>query len=314
MTRMWCEKCLTDVAAHASLDNQRLYCTVCGSELLAVPSAPPPNAPPVSTPPARRDPRELLARWAKEDALDPFSSLLKGSGDELPKALQRGAAKPQPEKRADQKLRMDHPHDFGHSRTAAAPPVAEEPPAAPAPPQPAVQPAPAQVVYVQPAPAQPPVAPAIPIEHYLHAAHRLPPPHFDVTTVPQPPEKSAKWVALAGQLFAYLGVGTLTLGAVLVLVGYFGGPANYAPTGWLVTTAGQMLLFLGVVTLISGGMEQTTQEVTRKIDTLGDKLVRIEHATGVRPPHFAAQPSSSETAQQLRDQIAHLTRQLDQLQ
>ncbi|MEI4884364.1 hypothetical protein, partial [Klebsiella pneumoniae] len=77
---------------------------------------------------------------------------------------------------------------------------------------------------------------------------------------------------------AYIGVGGLTVGTALVLMGYFGGPASYATTGWLVTTAGQMLLFLGVVTLVSGGMEQTTQEVARRIDTIGERLVRIEQA------------------------------------
>jgi hypothetical protein len=39
-----------------------------------------------------------------------------------------------------------------------------------------------------------------------------------------------------------------------------------------------MLLFLGVVTLVSAGMEQTTHEVARRIETLGQRLVRIEQA------------------------------------
>jgi hypothetical protein len=82
----------------------------------------------------------------------------------------------------------------------------------------------------------------------------------------------------AGQICAYLGVGGLTVGAVLVLVGCFGGPAQYAPTGWLVATAGQMLLFLGVVTLVSAGMEQTTHEVARRVDQIGARLDRIENA------------------------------------
>src|SRR5262249_59127721 len=102
-------------------------------------------------------------------------------------------------------------------------------------------------------------------------------PHLFPPRVPQE-DKSSKWVTLVGQIFAYVGVGGLTLGSVLVLMGYFGGPPSYATTGWLVTTAGQMLLFLGVITLVSGGMEQTTQEVARRIDTIGERLVRIEHA------------------------------------
>lgn len=59
---------------------------------------------------------------------------------------------------------------------------------------------------------------------------------------------------------------------------YFGGPASYAPTGWLMATAGQMLLFFGVVTLVSGGLEQTTEQVNKRIEQLGDHIIRIEQA------------------------------------
>ncbi len=82
---------------------------------------------------------------------------------------------------------------------------------------------------------------------------------------------------MAGQLCAYGGVGLLTCGTVLVLSGYFGGPANYAPTGWLIAAVGQMLLFLGVVTLVSGGMEQTVDEVAWRIDFLAERIVHLEH-------------------------------------
>jgi len=71
-------------------------------------------------------------------------------------------------------------------------------------------------------------------------------------------------------------VAVLTLGTVMVLSGYFGGPANYAPTGWLVAAVGQMLLFLGVVTLVSGGMEQTVDAVAWRIDELADQVDRLE--------------------------------------
>lgn len=129
-------------------------------------------------------------------------------------------------------------------------------------------------------------------------------------------------MALTAQIVSYLGVGTLTIGAALVLMGHFGGHANYAPMGWLVTTAGQMLLFLGVVTLISCGMEQTTHEVASRVDSLGDKLLRVEqaaawtaarlHAASAEAP--STPPSSvaaGMTDQQIREQIASLTRQLE---
>ena len=84
---------------------------------------------------------------------------------------------------------------------------------------------------------------------------------------------------------------------------YFGGPANYAPYGWLGATIGQMLLFLGIVTLISAGMEQTSQElrqavdqrmdeVTQRLDQIGNRIMRIEEANldGPPRPHLLSQP------------------------
>ena len=105
---------------------------------------------------------------------------------------------------------------------------------------------------------------------------------------------------MAGQLLAYAGVLAMTAGACLVVWSYFGGPANYAPMGWLLATAGQMLLFFGVVTLVSGGLEQTTEQVNKRIEQLGDHIVRIEQAAreislrgSVPSAHFGQEPDSS---------------------
>jgi len=107
----------------------------------------------------------------------------------------------------------------------------------------------------------------------------------------------------------------------MVLVSYFGGQPQHAPTGWLITTAGQMLLFLGVVTLVSGGMEQTTQEVARQIDTLSEKILRIEQHSQTYIPawnsmasrEFGGSHSRHDSVEtQLRDQISRLERQLQQ--
>ena len=107
------------------------------------------------------------------------------------------------------------------------------------------------------------------------------------------PSASSGWTAAAGQLLAYAGVLGLTAGACMVVWSYFGGPASYAPTGWLIATAGQMLLFFGVITLVSGGLEQTTEQVNKRIEQLGDHIIRIEQAAremnargGVPPAHF----------------------------
>jgi hypothetical protein len=243
----------------ASSDNERVYCTACGTEL-ARPATATSTEVAGETGPGRalRDPRDLLARWAREDALE--------SLDITPPARREAS------EQRKQTLRFDS----SHPSVAPPPPafvertVAQHPSAV--------------------APAPPPVEklPSAPRDVIVHQAHGPNPPHF----LPAPvslADKSSKWVTLAGQLFAYIGVGGLTVGTVLVLMGYFGGPASYATTGWLITTAGQMLLFLGVVTLVSGGMEQTTQEVARRIDTIGERLVRIEHAAWNGKPEAPAE-------------------------
>ena len=103
------------------------------------------------------------------------------------------------------------------------------------------------------------------------------------------------WYNNVGQMLAYMGIIFLTAGTCGVIVSYFGGPANYAPYGWLGATIGQMLLFLGIVTLISAGMEQTSQElrqavdqrmdeVTQRLDLIGSRIMRIEKADLDGPP------------------------------
>lgn len=103
-------------------------------------------------------------------------------------------------------------------------------------------------------------------------------PHIDPQAFAEGGARRSNSTSLAGQFLAYAGVLGLTVGTAMVLWGYFGGPEHFTPTGWLITTVGQMLLFLGVVTLVSGGMEQTTDEVARRIDHLGERLSRMEQA------------------------------------
>jgi hypothetical protein len=92
--------------------------------------------------------------------------------------------------------------------------------------------------------------------------------------------------SLIGQTLSYLGVLGLTIGTSMVILGHFGGYADYTPTGWLVTTVAQMLLFLGVINLVSGGIEQNNEDVSRRISALGEQLLRIEQSTAtLRGPH-----------------------------
>lgn len=123
-------------------------------------------------------------------------------------------------------------------------------------------------------------------------------PTWDPAVWRSEPGSSGGWSSLAGQFLAYAGVLGMTAGACMVVWSYFGGPANYAPTGWLLATAGQMLLFFGVVTLVSGGLEQTTEQVNKRIEQLGDHIVRIEQAAremslrgnSIPPAHFGQDP------------------------
>lgn len=124
----------------------------------------------------------------------------------------------------------------------------------------------------------------------------FPAPHFDVNECgrrakSRPGRVESVW----GQLMAYAGVGVLTVGTVFVLWGYFGAVEHFASTGWLIATAGQMLLLLGIVTLISGGMQQTTHEVTERIEYLGGRMIRIEQSTEqlLKGPHFLQRRESS---------------------
>lgn len=103
-------------------------------------------------------------------------------------------------------------------------------------------------------------------------------PTWDPAVWRSEPNETSGWSSVAGQFLAYAGVLGMTAGACMVVWSYFGGPANYAPTGWLLATAGQMLLFFGVVTLVSGGLEQTTEQVNKRIEQLGDHIIRIEQA------------------------------------
>ena len=133
-------------------------------------------------------------------------------------------------------------------------------------------------------------------------------PHFEIAT----PRRS-NLTSATGQFLAYLGVLGLTVGTAMVIYGHFGGYSEYTPTGWLVTTVAQMLLFLGVINLVSGGIEQNNEDVSRRINTLGEQLIRIEQVTTdvlkgpkLSPrlfddPNVEVEESARETANVLRD-------------
>jgi len=306
---MWCAKCQTEVAVEARPNSQRLQCATCGSEILPKMSGrsspiPPANQPPVdpgdvppgSQPPGK-NPHELLARWAGNQMFDPYGPLVP----------------PEPRKETPRA-----PHiDPSKSKSEARPPASPDQSA-----RYRVDPAFTQGWSEVPAPhVSAPLSTPLPrhgsrssrlIDREMqpgdqaHAPSQLRGPHFDPARVRAPARKTS-WVAVFGQALAYLGAATLTAGAGMVLVGYLGGPMHYAPTGWFTTTVGQMLLFLGVVTLVSAGMEQTTVEVAHRIDTIGEQLDRMEYLS-----QSSNAGPDAEVEAELRAEIAHLRQQLSE--
>ena len=258
---MWCANCNADVAAEVAVDNQRIRCATCGNEISAAPASLPNSS--------TRDARELLERWSDNDLLDSLMPL-PGVSEPAETATPEPVASSQPTvaavRESKPKFRIDAPHNTADS----TPPAESE----------------LQLGSPQAAPAE---------AHHVHQAHEFPTaaPHFDMQdSAGDRTVRKANSASQIGQVLAYAGVGVLTIGTTLVLWGYFSGPASYAPTGWLITTAGQMLLFLGVVTLVSGGMEQTNDEVARRIERIGERILRIEQASrdhALRGPSIPAE-------------------------
>jgi hypothetical protein len=126
-----------------------------------------------------------------------------------------------------------------------------------------------------------------PRQRYVDDAHEdaIRGPHFQVTA-----PKRTNLTSMTGHVLAYLGVLGLTVGTAMVICGHFMGYSDYTPTGWLVTTVAQMMLFLGLINLVSGGMDQTNEDVSARINTLGEQLLRIEQVTeeALRGPKISA--------------------------
>jgi hypothetical protein len=244
-------------------DNRRILCASCGSQIRSVPLLP--------TEDKTRQARELLERWSKKKWT--------GDSEDAELGLMPVESQPLPQGGKSAVLRIDEGHP-DPSAISTLPKFSREASES--------KPASARRAAPVPSASQPRHAQASPsFAQRTHEPHgySAPPPHFpgEPMTIDEPPAQnsSSKLQTFWGQMLAYAGVLALTVGAAFVLMGYFGGPQwqSYTPTGWLITTTGQMLLFLGVVTLVSGGMEQTTEEVARRIEKLGNRLIRIEWAS-----------------------------------
>ncbi len=278
---MWCGHCQAEVAGQATQDNQHVNCAVCGNAISAARSIPE-EADNLS-----KDPKELLARWASHEILDPYGPVLGKQGTaESGKSATEVSATPQettlfssttgieghlgmtrslPLTTAElvaSTSQTGAPHSSEASEFEL--PISEAPPAANHTEEVnSEQTEPEEIVTPQQA--EPATETVLP---------------FSQAIEPQVAAKKKRRggsMMFLGQILAYVGVASLTIGTTLVLWGYFGGKPEQAPLGWLVATSGQMLLFLGVVTLVSGGLEQTTSAVEEKIDELSATILRLEH-------------------------------------
>lgn len=316
--RMWCPHCLADVAPALANDQRRLLCIQCqqelGSAAEAMRRASEADARAAET---ERDTRELLARWSTENLLAdtgrspaPTPSVGSASLMPAPTATPLMLETPMTAPETPRETPHEPAHDPAAPATTGSPSAShDESSAAPrlrAPhflrkPARTEEPARRRTKQVRldashpidDADAESPRErrPAAPRSRgKVSRAARAAADQARLALAHSGKPANVSWMGFLGQICAYAGVGLLTCGTALVLSSYFGGPAHFAATGWMLTTVGQMMLFLGVVTLISGGLEQTTAEVARRIDRLGERLIRIEVAHGaheLRGPHFA---------------------------
>ena len=288
---MWCPSCRRDVAAASDGDdpNGAAVCVSCGGPVTA-------RGPAASTPdepPAARRARELLDKWThlfEEGGAAKLAEDYERQYAPAPAPQPQPQPAPEPTRQAVAVQVLDRPKREPRVRTQ--PPqwrIDEEhgSPAQAAAGRSADSRAAAAGAAVNPPHTVPLSAPRV------HAGHAPGPsaPHFDPVAAGTFGGGPARAAGPLGQLLAYGGVLGLTVGGAFVVWSYFGGPPGYAPTGWLLTTAGQMLLFLGIVTLIAGGMEKTTHEVRTRIETLGGSLARIEQAQkqAMKAPHIPAE-------------------------
>ncbi len=189
--------------------------------------------------------------------------------DTPPADLQRGDMLPEPPTSGfpeDTLFRVDEPHT--HRRQAAdqnPPQAVNDPPRHAWPVEQSVNPtvlAPQMPQAREPVPAEPqPLFTVSGFDAQLEISRRQ--------------QRQAKWVVSTAQFLAYCGIGGLTVGTACVIWGYFGGVTNYLPMGWLVLSFGQMLLFLGMVTMVSCSVEQTSTDITRQLAEIQKQLARM---------------------------------------
>ena len=247
---MWCDRCRADAAAEVSAETGRANCATCGAELGSVRR------------PSTDQARELLKRWSSGLELD-------------------GASSPAARESSGEGIRGE-----GGTAVLVNSEVASEPvstlPLTPPPPSTTRIEGPERFSQSEKAPNYENEK-GSPEMSASRKPNRGPSAQWPAPTVQMRPSWSQRQTRkrstigqIFGQILAYLGILAITGGTALVIWGYFGGPAEYAPTGWLVATGGQMLLFLGIVTLVSEGLEQSSVEMHSHVELLDHRLERLE--------------------------------------
>lgn len=330
---MWCATCQTRVG-HAH-DNQPATCPQCGGALTVPPSA--------AT--ATDQARQLLQSWSTDNPLEmppaDKGSTAHAAGDKGPGTRATADV-------SQRRLRVDTAHSKhqkspdsqGTQEPAPTPPPAKNPGSSTTPQQPATtranldSPAAkdtkrendplAEVastlanLSADPKPSANPADTRTDPPHPPASASE-PPAAADIQQARDPETTTpiltgvttnglTHSTSLWGQLLAYVGVLGLTAGGALIVWNGFGHAPVNTPTSWLIATGGQMLLFLGIVTLVSSGLEQTSEDVNRQVRVLGEQLLRIEQGLAGQAtamPHAAprsgtprsrpAQPGSTGT-------------------
>jgi hypothetical protein len=299
---MWCPSCRAEVAAEVAADNRRVRCATCGSEI-PVPAS-------FAGLGKTREARELLDRWASERQSEapPTRPSRASSGPNRSFAGSGGGgvsleadSETVGEESQTTSRRFDLPQTL-------AGPVAAEPNRGSGRGYATAGSATASQRVVSRAEARPVDS----VRSHRIDGPDFAGPNFDIQgSLLETDRRKTNWTYVLGQLLAYAGVALLTVGSTLVLWGYFGGPASYAPTGWLTTMAGQMLLILGVVTLVSGGMEQTNEDVRVRIERIGERIIRIEQIArdhALRGPVHPADFAQGQTVDAGTRQDAELRR------
>lgn len=276
---MWCPACRADVAAELSSDNRRMNCARCQTELGIAASANLPSAATSPTEGMERDARALLARWSTQNVIESPSIRSSSYGStNLPGDTQLSAGRVLNELDrvaiASAQMAEDRPVRSAMSSTGLAAFNEIEERAATVRPQPALQ-------HFDPTERRTESTAANATESHP-ASPREPAdqvgPNHEIDLHPQLPHSHpvrSNISAIVGQVFAYLGVFVLTGGTVMSVFSFFGGPENLMPIGLLTAAGGQMILFLGVVTLISSGMERAVSEMIWRIDHLAEEVLHM---------------------------------------